>query len=283
MADYRDHYRRYGYFIARNLLTPATVAACLAEASRICREDAAAIGGWGGAPLPDSDHFATMDENTLLGRFLAIQFIDKVSPFFRKTMSHPSIVEVLRNLIGPNVKSVQSMFFIKQSGRPGQAWHQDEYFIPTRDRSLIGAWIALDPATRDNGCLRVLPGSHQAGILYPTRPHGGTEYDGAPEAFGFDHDEADEVLAEMAPGDVLFFNGYVLHRSTRNIAPDGTFRRALVHHYMSAESLLPWDIGGMTAPTQDNRDIVLVCGTDPYAWKGTETTRIPYIRAESWE
>lgn len=283
MADDLNAYRRDGYFIVRNLLSPAAVSACLAEATRICREDAPAIGGWAGAPLPDSDQFATMDEDALLGRFLAIQFIDKISPFFHAAMATPAIIDVLREIIGPNVKGIQSMLFMKRSGKPGQAWHQDEHFIPTRDRSLVGVWMALDPATRDNGCLRVLPGSHRAGILYPTRPHGRADYDGAPEAFGFSEVEADEVVAEMAPGDVLFFNGYLLHRSTRNVAPEGTFRRALVNHYMSAESLLPWDVGGMTAPTQDNRDIVMVCGTDPYAWKGLASTRIPYIRTDSWD
>ena len=65
-------------------------------------------------------------------------------------------------MIGPNVKAMQSMLFIKAEGKPGQAWHQDEYYIPTRDRSLTAAWIALDDATVENGCLWVLPGSHRA-------------------------------------------------------------------------------------------------------------------------
>jgi phytanoyl-CoA hydroxylase len=60
---------------------------------------------------------------------------------------HPAIVDVLTAVIGPNVKCMQSMLFIKAAGKPGQAWHQDEYFIPTRDRSLTGGWIALDDAT----------------------------------------------------------------------------------------------------------------------------------------
>ena len=51
------------------------------------------------------------------------------------TLAHPTIVDVLRQIIGPDIKSMQSMLFTKGEGRPGQAWHQDEYFIPTRDRS----------------------------------------------------------------------------------------------------------------------------------------------------
>jgi ectoine hydroxylase-related dioxygenase (phytanoyl-CoA dioxygenase family) len=56
-------------------------------------------------------------------------------------------VKVLTDIIGPNVKMMQSMLFIKASGQPGQAWHQDEAHIPTRDRSLTAAWLALDDAT----------------------------------------------------------------------------------------------------------------------------------------
>ncbi|HEV8556570.1 MAG TPA: phytanoyl-CoA dioxygenase family protein [Actinophytocola sp.] len=43
---------------------------------------------------------------------------------------------------------MQSMLFIKSAGKPGQAWHQDEAHIPTRDRSLTAVWIALDDATK---------------------------------------------------------------------------------------------------------------------------------------
>ena len=85
---------------------------------------------------------------------------------------------------------------------------------------------------------------------------------------------------EVAAGSVVLFNGYLLHRSLPNSGRHG-LRRALVNHYMSAESLLPWwRAGGPIPPTQDNRDVVLVAGTDPYAWKGTEDLNRPYVRRE---
>src|SRR3954468_2418356 len=92
--------------------------------------------------------------------------------------------------------------------RNGAAWHQDEFYIPTRDRSLCGAWIAIDDATRENGCLRVLPGSHRHGYMYPQKDHGNTvEFDFAKESYGFD--DTDEVLVEVPAGSVVFFNGYL--------------------------------------------------------------------------
>jgi ectoine hydroxylase-related dioxygenase (phytanoyl-CoA dioxygenase family) len=176
---------------------------------------------------------------------------------------------------------MQSMLFIKHAGKPGQAWHQDEDFIPTRDRSLTAAWIALDDATIDNGCLWAIPGSHRSGVLWPLRRHVNPEYDSIPEAFDFPYEDGDARPIEVAMGSVVFFNGYLLHKSLANRRRSG-FRRALVNHYMRAESLLPWwRPGGPHPPTQDLRDVVLVAGADPYAARGYEDVNQPYIRSEA--
>lgn len=65
-----------------------------------------------------------------------------------------------------------------------------------------------------------------------------------------------------------------------NQARDG-YRRVLVNHYMSAESLLPWRFPnnpGQIMAQHDYRDIVLVAGQDPYAYKGIEEIAFPHIR-----
>lgn len=62
---------------------------------------------------------------------------------------------------------------------------------------------------------------------------------------------------------MVFFNGYTLHRSLPNNAPAGRYRRALVNHYMSAESFLPWRYDAdKTMGKQDYRGIVMVAGSD---------------------
>jgi phytanoyl-CoA hydroxylase len=217
----------------------------------------------------------------VLRRYLCIHFPHKISPLMLEVARLPAVVDVLTRIIGPNVKMMQSMLFMKAEGKPGQAWHQDEAHIPTRDRSLTAAWIALDDATVENGCLWVLPGSHRAGVLHPVRDHGDPRFDHTAEAYGFDHSDDDAVPVELPAGGVLFFDGYLLHRSLPNTGRHG-MRRALVNHYMTAESLLPWSppTNGEPMAMLDHRDIVLVAGRDPYAASGITEVMQPYVRPD---
>ncbi len=260
-------YEKNGFLVLEDAFDANSVAALQTEATRLCRMEGAELSGAG-------QNYSKLSEEALLAQFLCIHFPHKISALIKDQLTNPCVVDILTRIIGPNVKCMQSMLFIKAAGKPGQAWHQDELFIPTRDRSLVGAWIALDDATVENGCLWVIPGSHKPGILWPNRDHGNFEqFDCAKESFSFPYSETDEIPVEVKAGSVVFFNGYLLHRSLPNRAPEG-FRRSLVNHYMSAESTLPWlkndGYEGNWLAQQDFRDIILVAGEDPYAWKGVE-------------
>lgn len=270
----RGRYRRDGYVVLPRLMSPPQVAALHGETAAICRGTRGAVRGL----LPDS---AALTDDEIVRRYLCIHHPHKLSAAMRDAVFHPGIVEALGATIGPNVKCMQSMLFIKGPGKPGQPWHQDEFFIPTRDRSLAGVWIALDDATVTNGCLWVLPGSQAAGVIYPSRPLADPRFDGSPVAYAFPDDESAAEALEIGAGGVVIFNGYLLHRSLPNTTA-GRHRRALVFHCMSAESLLPWDDEGRMPRTDDMRDIFIVRGTDPYADKGTARVLEPYLRESSY-
>ena len=254
-------YHENGFLVLDRVLTAEETDILTAEAARICRNTEGEIKGIEPAP-------AHLSDDKIMQKILCIHFPHKLSPVMHEALSHPRIVQALTTTIGPNVKCMQSMLFFKAAGKPGQAWHQDEDYIPTRDRSLLGAWIALDDATLENGCLWIIPGSHKPGILWKQEWHGNRSFDCAFESCGFPYTVTDEVPVEVKKGSVVFFNGYTLHRSLPNRAKSG-YRRALVNHYMSAESFLPWQHTENTSMAmQDYRDIVMVAGEDPYAWKG---------------
>lgn len=267
-------YREHGYFVYENALSSAEVERLRQDTTALCRGEAAQIRG----VLPTS---TDESDDEVLKRYVCIHFPHKVSEQMYAQLAHPRMVDVLTAVIGPNVKCMQSMLFIKAAGKPGQAWHQDEYFIPTRDRSLTGGWIALDDATVENGCLWVIPGSHKHGIIWPTHYQQDQRFDCTEEAFHFPYRDEDAIPVEVKAGSIVFFNGYLLHRSLPNRAASG-YRRALVNHYMSAESLLPWMAhrGGDPAGRADHRDIVLVAGRDPYAYKGLINVMEAHIRRD---
>jgi ectoine hydroxylase-related dioxygenase (phytanoyl-CoA dioxygenase family) len=267
-------YEDEGYVVVPDVLGREGLASAIAEATAICRGLRGDIEG--AVPADERD-----DDGAVLGRYLCIHFPHKVSALMRDLARNHTVVDALVDVIGPNVKLVQSMLFVKAAGKPGQAWHQDESHIPTRDRSLTAVWLALDDATADNGCLWVIPGSHRPGVLHPVRAHRDPRFDHTPEAYGFEHGDDDAVPVELEAGSAVVFSGYLLHRSFPNNHPY-RLRRALVNHYMSAESLLPWLPPGPddTMATADCRDVLLVAGTDPYAAKGTVDVMRPRLRPD---
>jgi phytanoyl-CoA hydroxylase len=283
--DFTDHYVEFGFALLANALAPDEVAAVNADALKLCRGDFGTIqyglSGVEGEEKKPADLARPGTDDEMLRRYLCIHFPHKVSTAAREAVTNPRIVEGLTAVIGPNVKAMQSMLFIKSEGKPGQAWHQDEYFIPTRDRSLTAVWIALDDATVENGCLWVLPGSHRRGVLYPTHPQTDPRFDCTVEAYEFPYRDDEAVPVEIPAGTALIFNGYLLHRSLENSGRHG-YRRALANHYMSAESLLPWRSPreGEHMGMVDYRDIVMVAGEDPYAYKGTDEIAKPYSRPD---
>lgn len=270
-----EQIREDGYGVLANALSPDEVAELNAEAARLCRGELGDVAGNFESDLGGTDV-------EVMRRYLCIHFPHKVSEIFRRALAQPRIVDVLTQVIGPNVKSMQSMVFMKSEGKPGQAWHQDEFFIPTRDRSLTASWIALDEATIENGCLWVLPGSHKRGVLYPDRETDDERFDCSIEAYDFPYRDEDAVPVELPAGAAVIFNGYLLHRSLPNSSTGGGFRRALANHYMSAESHLPWHNTpeGMHNAKWDFRDIVMVAGEDPYAYKGTVDVTKPHVRPD---
>lgn len=262
-------YEQNGYLVAPGLISLPDIEKLRSETAAIFRGERGHVDGL--MPVmpgePDSE---------VLKKYIAIHFPHKLSQEIRRFLSHPEITAILTAIIGPNVKCMQSMLFVKGPGKKGQSWHQDEYYIPTRDRSLTGVWIAIDDATVENGCLWMIPG--RPGYIMRRTAYAGAEY--------ADVDTVDVAAlkrqmlpVEVKAGSVVFFNGYTLHSSLANRTKD-CFRTALVNHYMSAESMLPWDQDGKLPATEDLRDIVMVAGEDPYGWKGTADANRPYLRPD---
>lgn len=142
------------------------------------------------------------------------------------------LAAVFHELIGKEPLAVQTMLYFKPAGARGQALHQDQFYLRVQPGTCIAAWMALDDCDEENGCLQVIPGSHALPVLCPT------EADTA-ESFT---DVTVPLSSEMQPqpvimqaGDVLFFNGQLIHGSLPNRS-SSRFRRALIGHYIDAQA-----------------------------------------------
>lgn len=141
-----------------------------------------------------------------------------------------AVVDIVEEILGPDLDCFQSQFIFKNPGVIGQPWHQDSYYFDFDLQPQVGVWLALSRATLENGCLWVLPGSHKG----PIRTHVPDRRPAANRLYMeiIDFDDSAREPALMEPGDVLFFHSYLLHMSTDNVASER--RAAMVYHYARA-------------------------------------------------
>lgn len=133
----------------------------------------------------------------------------------------PRIVDSMEQLLGDEVYHYHSKMSIKEPYTGGAwTWHQDYgywYMNGCLFPDMASAFIAVDPNTRENGCLQVLKGSHKIGRV----EHGkfGDQTGADPERTTQAMKVMELVYVELDPGDVLFFHSNTLHRSDQNKSP----------------------------------------------------------------
>ena len=138
----------------------------------------------------------------------------------------------LNALTGRDPYAVQTMFYFKPPGARGQALHQDQRTLRVRPGTCIAAWMAVDRCDTENGCLQVVPGTRELPVLCTETADlelSFTDFT-VPVTAGM---TPENVI--MEPGDVLFFNGQVIHGSLPNRSRS-RFRRALIGHYIAGEA-----------------------------------------------
>jgi len=142
------------------------------------------------------------------------------------------IATMLTSLLGEEPYAVQTMLYFKPAGARGQALHQDQYYLRVKPGTCIAAWLALDDCDEENGCMRVAPGTQNLPVLCPTRADTSVSFTDVTVPIPSDL-EVTPVF--MKAGDVLFFNGSLIHGSFPNRSRD-RFRRSLIGHYITGSA-----------------------------------------------
>ena len=141
------------------------------------------------------------------------------------------VAGVLRGLMGEEPVAAQSMYYFKGPGAAGQSLHQDNLFLSVRPGTCLAAWVAVDDCDAENGAMVVVPGTGGWRLICD----GFRSSEANAAEFWGDSSLAlpagcEPIPAVMRAGDVLFFNGSLVHGSYRNKSAD-RFRRSLIFHY----------------------------------------------------
>jgi ectoine hydroxylase-related dioxygenase (phytanoyl-CoA dioxygenase family) len=132
-------------------------------------------------------------------------------------MRHPAIIAAVTRLIGPDVLCWTSNAFIKDPG-DGHfvSWHQDATYWGLGTERIVTAWLALTPSTPENGCMRMVRGSHRWNQL----PHRDTFHSanlltrGQEIAVPVDEAQAEDIV--LAPGEMSLHHVLIAHASGPN-------------------------------------------------------------------
>jgi ectoine hydroxylase-related dioxygenase (phytanoyl-CoA dioxygenase family) len=132
---------------------------------------------------------------------------------------HPAVLDAIEDILGPNLLVWSSSFFIKEARDPSYvSWHQDSTYWGLSHPDVVTAWIALSVSIVENGCMRVIPGSH----LKDQLPHQDTYAENNLLTRGqevmVDVDEADAVDVELQPGEFSLHHVRLVHGSDPNNA-----------------------------------------------------------------
>ena len=180
----------------------------------------------------------------------------------------PDLLDILEQLIGPDIALWTAGMFGKPAGN-GKAtpWHQDGEYWPIRPLATATVWVALDASTPENGCLRVISGSHKASRLFPHHPRDGdlTQHQEI-DADAYDRSRAADIVLEA--GQVSIHDVYLIHGSEPNRSDKR--RAGVTYRYMPARCHFDRALAARQAaehpiPDISKRPIYLVRGSDKHA------------------
>jgi ectoine hydroxylase-related dioxygenase (phytanoyl-CoA dioxygenase family) len=215
-------YQENGYYIARGLFSPSETS-LYRQHFMALREQGSHPGDFSGVDVTSTDPLKKYPRMIHMHRW------DEIS---LRWMIDSRINEHITSLVGSEPFAVQTMLYFKPPKARGQALHQDQYYLRVQPGTCIAAWMALDRCDEENGCLHIVPGSHDWPLLCTTQADLTQSFTDVTVSIP-DGTEIRSMVMEA--GDVLFFNGQIVHGSGPNHSTD-RFRRALIGHYIAGQA-----------------------------------------------
>lgn len=179
----------------------------------------------------------------------------------------PEIVDKVEQVLGPDFALWNSSFFAKPAGN-GRAtpWHQDGEYWPIRPVATCTVWIAVDDSTPENGCLRVIRGSHKDRRLRSHNTNPSPDLTLNQELAAEEYDESQAADIVLRAGQISLHDVYLVHGSEANTSPRP--RRGMTLRYMPTSSVFDRDLADRHAAEKNlpishsQRTLYLMRGRD---------------------
>jgi ectoine hydroxylase-related dioxygenase (phytanoyl-CoA dioxygenase family) len=148
----------------------------------------------------------------------------------------PELVDMVEQILGPNFALWNSSFFAKPAFKGRKTpWHQDGEYWPIRPIATCTVWIAVDASTPENGCLRVIRGSHNAKRLFRHSTNPDRNLTLNQELEPSEYDERDAVDIVLKAGQVSLHDVFLVHGSEKNTSANP--RRGMTLRFMPTSSV----------------------------------------------
>jgi ectoine hydroxylase-related dioxygenase (phytanoyl-CoA dioxygenase family) len=185
--------------------------------------------------------------------------------WFLTVARRAEILDMVAQVIGEDIALWNSSFFAKPAKVGTKTpWHQDGEYWPIEPLATCTVWIAIDASTPENGCLKVIPGSHRQQKL---APHSKNDADGLAlnlELNQSEFNESDAVDIILEPGQISLHDVYLYHGSEANTSENS--RRGMTLRYMPTTSVYkhgqPTKFEREGPLVMSQRTIYLMRGTD---------------------
>jgi ectoine hydroxylase-related dioxygenase (phytanoyl-CoA dioxygenase family) len=217
-----QQFRQEGYTLVSGLFTPAEIEQYKAHYMQL----------WEEGTFSDYKDRRFQQEGDPLKKYPRMMHPHRRDQLSLNWLLEPRLRTWLTAILGREPYAVQTMFYFKPPTARGQALHQDQYYLRVQPGTCVAAWMAIDPCDEENGCLQIVPGSQDLPVLCTVEADHSASFSEVtvPVPAGM---AAKPVI--MAAGDVLFFNGQLIHGSYPNTSRD-RFRRSLIAHYVVGEA-----------------------------------------------
>lgn len=247
ISAHMAEYRKTGYTIVRGLFASEEVAK-LTDHFMNLRASGTYPGDFEGVDPTSNDPLKRFPRMIHMHRW------DETSMQF---MIDSRINEVLTGMSeGLEPFAVQTMLYFKPAGARGQALHQDQSYLRAQPGCCLASWLALDDCDEENGCMMVVPGSHEWPLLCNIPADTTQSFTDVTVPVP---EDAEIIPCIMKAGDVLFFHGLLVHGSYPNKSAR-RFRRALIGHYLTGQSK---EVGAFYAPVYRMNGSIVEFETSP--------------------